>query len=448
VIAPGWHPQWWHDGESVTSVAIKLAYSCRTDVGSVLNFLVQASASNRLPVMFPSASVARVAIERLGLPLESAKSLFAGIDKPNYQSRRWLVQALRWCPTCMAQRFHSWSFQDWRRTQCSWHDEPLLDRCPRCHVIVDPMQMRAWLCPNCREPFARQLGQDWVQVLKRAAAGQHRRLEADDPRLDLEVLDSQDSRKVRILSNGIEPIADQEPDQSWNEAAWFRWHAWEQASAMTDSALHDHRDCVVREWVAGHHEIAITTYQCPLAAALKQALAWMGTQHEMSDGWPTSAMSSTTVWETYLCHLQDVPRWFVPVIAREVFIEWVACAAESFGESCTPTGGSHSWRPTPQIDLKWALGSTNSANVHVGAVTRRLPQILELGNTTCCNPYRTSPAAVAFNPVGLLARSQISESRTMKGNAAPTLLEHSCSVASDKLGKVCKTPSITHAMGG
>jgi hypothetical protein len=378
---PGWHSGWYRKGESVLSVALKLAHGNFGVAADALRGLVRAKPSHRLPTMFPSAETASRACALLGLPREAATSLFAGVGVPVAAQRDRLGNALRWCPTCMSQRYHSWLFQDWQRTHCVWHADALLNRCPRCGLIVDPFLMSGWTCPNCRQPFAEPLGLDWVRVLCRPVDAEICPEDEVDRRLGLSVDRREDLISVTLRHRQTNSTVDRAA-LKWHEAAWLRCQAWEQCSAIVDSLFADHRDCVANEWIAGRTEFAITSFACPLGAGVRQVLAWLGCQHERVEGWPSSKMSMNDDFGAYARAMEAAPSWLVPVLGREVIKDWLGNAIEQFSGAARLPHGQLAWRPRQEPLISWRIDG-NSAVVFTMHQEAKLRDQIAAGGRAC-----------------------------------------------------------------
>jgi hypothetical protein len=378
---PGWHPDWYRGGESILSVGLKLAYGNSATAREALEGLVSATPTSRLPTMFPSSEIAVRACKLLDLRFEAAKGLFAGIGVPGAPERDHLCLALRWCPTCMAQRYHSWLFQDWARTHCIWHTDALLDRCPRCHVVIDPFSMKGWQCPYCRQPFAEPLGLEWIDALRRPVDAERHSQDALDWRLGLDIVSTGNKVAVLLRDRQAREEIDWTAPQ-WNEAAWLRWHAWEQCSAVVDGVFPEHSDCVAREWIAGRTEFAITSYACPLGAAVRQTLAWLGCQHERVGGWPTSEMHAGDDYGVFAWPIMYAPRWLTPVLGREVIKEWLSDAIEKFSAAAGTPLGHFAWRPPRRLALVWRVDGDH-AEIALGEGATKLLDNIAAGARTC-----------------------------------------------------------------
>jgi hypothetical protein len=378
---PGWNPDWYHAGESILSVALKLAYGNSTTVREALRGLTGATQDHRVVAMFPTSDTLGRVCRLLDLPLDAGKHLAAGIGPPTEVDRRFLCQALRWCPSCMAQRYHSWKFQDWRRTHCIWHSDALLERCPRCGLVVDPFEMVGWQCPYCREPFAEPLGQGWIERLRRPVDADRYANDALDLRLGRTVTSSGNQISVRLHQQhdsgefGLNGLG-------WSESAWLRWHAWEECSALADCQLHDHGECVTREWLAGRTEFAITSYTCPLGAAVRQTVAWTGCQHERAGGWPVGGMHAADDYGAFCEPLISAPRWLVPALARELIREWLADAIRTFSAASQEAPSHCSWRPPSKPTLKWRADGLEG-QIFVAEPAEALAAIIAEGNRAC-----------------------------------------------------------------
>ncbi|WP_144006606.1 hypothetical protein [Pelomonas sp. KK5] len=223
--------------------------------------------------------------------------------------------------------------------------------------------MHGWTCPDCGLPFARPLGGEWKHALRQQADAEIFGGDSVDLHPELTLALSGNAMVVEIRGDHHENGSDLDLE-SWVDSVWLRWHAWEQCSAIVDSMFGDHRDCVAVEWHAGQIDYGITSYVCPLGAAMAQTLAWLGGQHERSGGWPTSKAYGDTGFATFVQQVRRSPRWLIPVLAREVTKEWLSDAIRKFSASSSGPLSKCAWRPPERLELNWNIhGSTARINV-------------------------------------------------------------------------------------
>lgn len=363
---PGWNPAWHRGGESIVSVALKVAYGNSSTVGDVLSGLVNASPSFRLPVMFPTSTAAVRAWKLLGLLPDVASSLFAGIGEPAFTERDLFCHSLRWCPACIADRYHAWTFQKWNRHRCDLHAEPLMEGCPRCHRLVDPMAMEGWHCPVCKQPFATVHAMDWKRFPSRSSCGSKRHRDGTLPDLGVEILRHGSAIDVvhrAPLAFGISNAGEGRA----SDDATLRWHAWEQCSAIVDCLFGAHRDCVAAEWAASHAEHGFTTFCCPLGAAAAQTLAWLGCRHERRGGWPGERPQGADDLPLIQSAIGGAPAWLIPLLMREAALEWMSMAVSCFATAAQRGLLGLAWRPPRRLGMTWQV---NGDAAHVATIVR------------------------------------------------------------------------------
>jgi len=366
----GWNPAWYRTGESLISLALKVAYGNSTTVGAVVERIVAASASHRLPSMFPEAAAAERACRMLALPARIAETLFVGIGKPSLEVREGVCIALRWCPSCLLERFHAWDFQKWKNGFCRFHGDRLLDRCPWCFHHVDPLMLRGWNCPVCALSFAADLSSDWQRVFQRPASAELASAAMSKCGPAIELNHNRSGLAVSHISTGQH---DSEPRQ-WNpvsEYAAIRRQAWEQCSAIVDCLYGEHQTCVENEWAASHLEYDVTRFECPLGAAVAQTLAWLGCKHERCGGWPDSTFGGSDALPEMWSMVGRAPSWLSETLVREATKEWLSDAMQKFsaGEGRSPRGIT--WRPPKPLGLRWHCAESR-ASIKIGPVARKL----------------------------------------------------------------------------
>lgn len=378
----GWNPAWYRSGESLISLALKVAYGNSTTVGAVLERLVGAAASNRLPTMFPDFATAERVCKTLELPAGVATTMFVGVGKPSLRIRERACLALRWCPSCFFERYHAWDFHDWTNGTCRAHGDRLLDWCPRCCRHVDPLMLSGWHCPVCSHPFATDLHSDWPRALRRATSAE--RTSETMPRCGADIKVEQGAQGLVVSCIGT--LGRQESNlQQWaysREAAVIRRHAWEQCSAVVDCLYGDHQACIRPEWSASHLEFGVTNFECPLGAAVAQTLAWLGCTHERCMGWPDSTFDGSNALPVLWHAVSRAPSWLRTTLVREATKEWLSDAIAQFAsvDVCAPA--RLSWRPPEHLGMRWKC-SERKALIETGPTGKKLRANAANGARAC-----------------------------------------------------------------
>jgi len=381
----GWNPAWYRDGESLISLALKVAYGNSTTVGAVLERLVGAATSNRLPTMFPDFATAERVCKTLELPAGVATTMFVAVGRPSLQIRERSCLALRWCPSCLFERYHAWDFHDWTHGTCLVHGDRLMDRCPRCNRHVDPLMLIGWHCPVCSHPFAPDLGSDWQRTLRRATSADRTSETMRRCSADIEIEQALNGLVVSCL----QPLGRHESNmENWvysHEAAAIRRQAWEQCSAVVDCLYGEHQACVSAELAAQHLEYQVTSFECPLGAAVAQTLAWLGCAHERCMGWPDSTFSGSNALPVLWHAVSGVPNWLSTLLVREATKEWLSDAIAQFSSVDTGAAPRIAWRPPKRLGMTWKC-CERTALVEPGPTGRKLRANTAIGARACRVP--------------------------------------------------------------
>jgi hypothetical protein len=231
--------------------------------------------------------------------------------------------------------------------------------------------LSGWHCPVCCHPFATNLGSDWQQIFQRSTSAELTSKGVPRCGADIEVEPVAEGLVVsRIGASNAHESDLMQWTYSWESAA-IRRYAWEQCSAVADCLFGEHQACVAAEWAAAHIEFEVTTFKCPLGAAVAQTLAWLGCAHERCSGWPDSASKQSDALPVLWHAVRRAPTWLTPLLAREAATEWLSDAISSFSSVDIGAPARLLWRPPERLGTTWKC-SDRSALIKVGPVGRRL----------------------------------------------------------------------------
>lgn len=331
-----WNPLWYSTGASLWTIASKIAFVRTSTVAAVAEELVGATPCGRLPLWCPTPTDAAAACEMLNLPASRRTALFVGHQPLQTAQREQLRLSLRWCPQCLRDGFHSPHFQDTRVACCPWHLCELLESCPKCHRAVDPLGLEPWKCAACLLPLGLDT-EDWLQPFKRrpehggrwpTKAVRHASLDEN-----AWLCPQPEVRQSSLRAHLHGAIAEHAEHVQ----------AFEEASALWDTLLVDHRDCLGREphgWVPQFHSVE---FNCPVAAAASHAFHYAGAVQEPLGNWQTfpSAVGRE--------HGVKLPSYFPactrPYLIRATVRHWLENALLQFADVAGVGRRTTHWRP-------------------------------------------------------------------------------------------------------
>jgi hypothetical protein len=307
-----WNPRWYQAGESLWSVANKLAWAASASVADVLAILAGVVKRCREAWLFPSMEQARVLCGHLGLSVEVAKGqLFADIcGMPKLQEREHWQIGIRFCPICLEGFVHRTHFQDRRVTHCLAHGVPLQEGCPACGAHLDPMCKQAWCCSYCSTVLSIP-GNSWPSQFRQGPSQQ--------------------------VLQGPWTAPDQSP--VWRCPPTRRRLgelAYEEHSAIWSVYLGTHAGCARRELDCINAFAMPVRFKCPVACAAVMTATMLGIAPQFVSGaWvdprPRAALAlgileSTLLWEVPSAELQTRVRDMTRLWVLEAIEAFVAAA--------------------------------------------------------------------------------------------------------------------------
>lgn len=342
-----WNPMWWHRAESFWSLLNKMAYANVTSPREILDFLGFSEAKGQRSLLFnPSAGRAVQLCLALELSPAAATSMFTAVGRLRFPVRQASRLAVRWCPVCLAQNFHSALFQNFWLSHCPWHGSLLLDSCPKCRRKIDPLAETAWTCNSCATKIHTP-GLRWIDAFKSTpdhgvpvVARGGERLEYED------VPDAQGFTRYRRHDALAMPTNNSA--SSWQHAYSTLCVAYEEVAALTDTLFEKHRNCFAGEGRAAYPRYEPTTFTCPVAGANARVLGLFGAVAEAAHGgWiPQSIRAEGTLSAQVAYRLEAYPEWCKPLICQELVRGWISEALISFTEAAQNGSNKVAWRPS------------------------------------------------------------------------------------------------------
>jgi hypothetical protein len=298
VIPLPWTPRWYGAGISLWALAARIAFVSTAAILTVLEYLVGATKTHRAPIWFGSlGTIARVGQE-LQLPAQWSAASFCSPGALPLIEREHYCLALRWCPQCLSSWYHSPHFQDTRVLECPVHKVALLERCPHCSRAVDPLAMRPWSCPECRQSLA-QSPEDWRYDFVELSAPVLQARRADVP-------------WRRSDAGASVWIARGSAHDAGLDAYETDMGVYEYMSVLWECFAGEHRQCAQHEHSAAMGQYSSFEFQCPVAAAFLQAGLAMGVEPEPRGLWPAYRRYHVGWRADY-----SLPGWARPQLARE-----------------------------------------------------------------------------------------------------------------------------------
>lgn len=341
-----WTPRWYCAGISLWALAARIAFVSTATILTVLEYLVGATKMHRAPIWFGSRStIARVGQE-LQLPPQWSAAAFCCSSALPFTEREHYRLALRWCPQCLSSWYHSPHFQDARVLECPVHKVALLERCPHCSRAVDPLAMRPWECPECRQPLA-QRPRDW-------------RFGFVDPCEHVSCVERVDVRWRRADAGASVWIAGGPGRAADNDPYELDTGVFEYMSALWECFAGEHRQCAQHEHAAAMGQYSAFEFRCPVAAAFLQAGLAMGVEAEPRGGWPS--------YRRYLGGWRpdySLPGWARPLVAREQLRLFVLSALLKLTSASRRGWSEAIWQPE---DAVLAKTTTTSRGLFVADV--------------------------------------------------------------------------------
>ena len=321
----GWNTRWYQPGESLWSVANKLAYAACASVKDVL-YLLAVVADSREAWLFPSTDQAIAVCELLELPLSLAKGqLFADVcGLPGLQEREHWQLGVRYCPHCIQGFVHRTAFQDLRQTHCPVHQAPLLSGCPACKSSLDPACEQPWSCSHCGLELVGP-GTAWTRQFK---AG---------PTLE-------PVTAMHPVVPAVQPIW--MPDQLLRR--WVAQVAFEEHSALWSTLLGEHAACTHKDFDVCNVDSMPTRFTCPVAGAAWLSAKSMGIRPQFyGGGWPATRPEAGAGLANAVFLVSTLPAEEVDAAVRALVRQWSLELLEAFGSAAEAGETYANWASGP-----------------------------------------------------------------------------------------------------
>jgi hypothetical protein len=327
VSALPWNPAWFQPGESLWSVASKLAFVACSSLAEVLDILGGVVRQLREAWLFPTADHAARICRSLELPWELGQQMFAGhAGLPDLKERAHWQLAIRYCPVCQAAFVHRTIFQDRRVAQCPVHGCALAELCPNCTSPIDPLGIGAWVCNSCEQPFVDPTG-SWLEQFR---SGTGARVAP---------------AKTPPTNYYIPPL----PGGTYVDRRNWAHQAFEEHAVLASVLLGPHLRCAEHEYDAqgcGHSAF----FDCPLAAAVLMTANHLGIHAQSNQGGWVPSRPHISHAEA-LAHLEYI-LCFSPAdrhaeLARALTRAWLGEALSAFLAAAQAGHDQAVWRPSP-----------------------------------------------------------------------------------------------------
>ena len=317
-----WNPAWYQPGESVWSVANKLAFVAAASVTDVFEQLAGVLRRAREAWLFPRPEQAASIRSSLQLPEGLGSLLFADDSGlPSLTERCTWQLAIRYCPQCLQGFVHRVAFQDIRISSCPVHACPLTDICPSCSSPLDPLCPQAWTCSDCGHTLV-EPGAGWPALFRGSRGGTFLAL----------------------------PAAAQAPVSSgWGTYVDRRrvvQDAYEEHSALCSALLGRHHTCLRGESEAATVSGPPVFFDCPLAAGALFLAGQLGFVAQCADGaWVPGRPFVAPALRNLEVVLQKVPVTQHHVAVRNMTRAWFAEVVETFKRAAEAGEPSAVWVP-------------------------------------------------------------------------------------------------------
>lgn len=348
-----WNPAWHQPGMSVWALACRIAHATTATVRSVLEYFVGADERHRAPVWFRSKPAVDRLAGLLDLPVTTVRDAFLYEVPSSLYEREHYRLGVRWCSECLSAWYHSPRFQDVRLRSCPVHGRQLLERCQRCQRAIDPIGVLAWSCTQCGSPMT-AMPPDWLDDFKRPAAFFLPSLMKAAKKGEGGERRSEDGTTLFVPTGIAEAVGqDVAPGFEYADDYRRRFHVFEDACGMWDTFAREHRACAAREHEAGMTQYSPVRFECPVAAAMLQAMGALGVVGEPRGGWPGWRPQPGSTCDSGMRMPRHVPNWLVPAFVREAGRHLVLDALNTVGELAEMGQRRSHWLPDdsqePQI---------------------------------------------------------------------------------------------------
>lgn len=378
-----WNPQWHHPHESMWSVLFKVAFASQVSPAALAGRWMEDAQRRRISATLPTAMDAVRTCEALHLGASTSQDLFADIWDGTLQQRERYQLRMRWCPECAKSWFHSPLFQQWRRSRCPWHGVPLIDSCPKCGRIADPLAESPWKCMHCGLEHAPRT--DWLALFKRpidalSSTPRNWFRHSEDAVLP------GGSVEYRLLETG-DAQRESPAEDFMRHHRWLAGIAFEEASALLDSLLGEHRACVEGESMMSLTQYQVVDFRCPVAAAAVFVAVLAGAETEALRRWPPHGKSGYTsqISVDIAAVVHRAPTWLCPMLVREFVRSALLKGLRLFTGLAEDGRRSLVWRNFNVPPASWQLKDCDLVLVRPAVTTEELCAAVLAAGAMCPN---------------------------------------------------------------
>ncbi len=314
-----WNPAWYQPGESLWSVANKLAFAAAASVAEVFAELAGVFRQAREAWLFPQPAHAQRIRAGLQLPEGLQGRLFAAeTGRPDLTERFHWQLAVRFCPACLEGFVHRLAFQDVRIARCPVHQCELTDLCPVCHSPLDPLCPEAWTCADCGHRLVSP-GVHWPAQFREGP-----------------------------LTVAVPKARRPQVSTGWGHVDRRRvvQDAYEEHSALCSALLGRHDACLRREGYAAMASGPSVFFDCPLAAGSLFLASQLGFAAQCADGaWVPARPWANPALTTLEALLWNIPPEQQRQVTRAVTRVWFVEVMESFTQAAAAGQPAAMWAP-------------------------------------------------------------------------------------------------------
>lgn len=424
---------WWHPHESLWSLGGKLATANAMDQDEALDALCGPRKFSLGLWWTANFLDVHHIFSALQLPMTAARSSFIWDLTASLADTCLLRLALRFCPACARESYHSILFQLRPLLECPIHHVPLRDACTQCGAAIDATKGVPWTCSHCNMALSNWAGLSWLTVFKakrestaldkvRDALVSNRTLEGQtslvasvraNPEHYFAYLRG-DLRTGALLLTGDPYVDDfdywQAHPRACRLAQWYN----EERSYLLTRVFARHATCVQQEQQVEFVPEAQgkSHYQCAVAAAILRSAALVGAPLDNPEVLPLTKTTEIGA-RTWL-----IPYLFCPSAQRYLAEEGAELVVRALARSALASSlaafvdgqseGSALWDPATGLKypVKWRVHTRQGAatlTVHTEATAHHLARLERA--TRCRGPHlnraranaRRRPAREAVN---------------------------------------------------
>jgi len=296
-----WLSSWYEPGESLWSIANKVAFVHATSVSEVLGYLVGARVTAREAYLFPPRHGLSNIRRLLG---ESDPSAIRGCVHESETvtlAERWRwSMAIKYCPDCLEGFTHKVRFQEIAADRCHLHGRALVTHCPGCGSAIDPFAPAAWTCADCGGQLVVP-GENWLHQFKSHSGG---------------LVAKRDER----VGVSLTPVWGEDVDQYRLAHVLYEEHA-----ALSAALLSGHLACMDGERLESSKcPDRWLHFRCPVAGSLLFIAHQLGFEGQCLDAaWVPVRPRKTDALKSLIGFLATLPKPSHDSAARSTLRQWL-----------------------------------------------------------------------------------------------------------------------------